>query len=140
MQHRQLIAGICAVTTTWAAVIIGAIGSVVTTFGQIALVKLKVDDPVGASAVHLMGSLWGILSCGIFGLRDNIEHSFSHHDGLVWVRFFNLTDFFMYKEGVFTVLNQNIVIFSQKYTCIDSFFLYFREVVSIYLVYRLWQP
>ena len=77
--------GICAVTTTWAAVIIGAVGACVTTFGQIALVKMKIDDPVGASAVHFVGSLWGILSCGLFGLRDNIEHSFSHYDGLLMV-------------------------------------------------------
>ena len=72
----------------WSAVIIGAVGALVTTFGQIALVKLKIDDPVGASAVHLMGSLWGILSCGLFGLRDNIEYSFSDHDGLVWVCYY----------------------------------------------------
>ncbi|XP_063435834.1 putative ammonium transporter 3 [Mytilus trossulus] len=78
------ITGICAVTTTWAAILIGAVGACVTTFGQIALVKMKVDDPVGAVAVHLMGSLWGILCCGLFGLKDDIEHSFSHHDGLVW--------------------------------------------------------
>ncbi|CAG2207980.1 AMT [Mytilus edulis] len=35
------ITGICAVTTTWAAILIGAVGACVTTFGQIALVKMK---------------------------------------------------------------------------------------------------
>lgn len=77
--------GICAVTTTWAAVTIGAVGACVTIFGQILLIKLKIDDPVGASAIHFMGSIWGMLCCGIFAQKDNIENSFSHENGFVWV-------------------------------------------------------
>ncbi|CAC5366114.1 amt [Mytilus coruscus] len=99
------ITGICAVTTTWAAILIGAVGACVTTFGQIALVKMKVDDPVGAVAVHLMGSIWGILCCGLFGLKDDIEHSFSHHDGLVWGGGF-------YLLGVQTMAAVTIIIWS----------------------------
>ncbi|XP_033750891.1 putative ammonium transporter 2 [Pecten maximus] len=78
------ITGICAVTRTWVAVIIGAIGACVTAGAEALLVRLKIDDPVGATAVHLAGSLWGMISCGLFATKDNVEMSFSFHDGLVW--------------------------------------------------------
>ncbi|OWF45994.1 ammonium transporter 2-like [Mizuhopecten yessoensis] len=78
------ITGICAVTKTWVAVVIGGIGACVTAGAEALLVKLKIDDPVGATAVHLAGSLWGMISCGLFATKDNVERSFSFHDGLFW--------------------------------------------------------
>lgn len=49
------------------AVYIGAIGGVLVVLGVIAFDKLKIDDPVGALAVHLIGGIWGTLAVGIFG-------------------------------------------------------------------------
>ncbi len=46
---------------------IGAIGGVLVVLAVIAFDKLKIDDPVGAIAVHLIGGLWGTLAVGIFG-------------------------------------------------------------------------
>ena len=49
------------------AVYIGAIGGVLVVLAVIAFDKLKIDDPVGALAVHLIGGIWGTLAVGIFG-------------------------------------------------------------------------
>ena len=49
------------------AVIIGLIAGVVIVFGVALIDKLKLDDPVGAVAVHLICGIWGTLAVGIFG-------------------------------------------------------------------------
>jgi len=57
----------CAYVPTWAAVVIGLISGLIVMYG----IKfnewiLKVDDPVGAVAVHGYNGLWGLLAVGIF--------------------------------------------------------------------------
>jgi len=49
------------------AVIIGLIAGVIIVFGVALVDKLKLDDPVGAVAVHLICGIWGTLAVGIFG-------------------------------------------------------------------------
>nr|WP_299486076.1 ammonium transporter [uncultured Allomuricauda sp.] len=49
------------------AVIIGLIAGVVIVAGVALIDKLKLDDPVGAVAVHLICGMWGTLAVGIFG-------------------------------------------------------------------------
>ena len=49
------------------AVIIGIIGGIIIVFAVSLLDKLKLDDPVGAIAVHLGTGIWGTLAVGIFG-------------------------------------------------------------------------
>ena len=49
------------------AVIIGAIAGAIIVFGVALIDKLKLDDPVGAIAVHLICGIWGTLAVGIFG-------------------------------------------------------------------------
>lgn len=49
------------------AIIIGAIGGVITVLAVSLLDRLKLDDPVGAVAVHLFTGMWGTLAVGIFG-------------------------------------------------------------------------
>ena len=48
-------------------VLIGIIGGIVVVFSVALLDKLKLDDPVGAIAVHLGCGIWGTLAVGIFG-------------------------------------------------------------------------
>lgn len=48
-------------------VIIGLIGGAIVVFAVSILDKLKLDDPVGAIAVHLGCGIWGTLAVGIFG-------------------------------------------------------------------------
>ena len=49
------------------AVIIGLIGGAIIVFAVSLLDKLKLDDPVGAIAVHLIAGIWGTLAVGLFG-------------------------------------------------------------------------
>jgi len=48
-------------------ILIGAIAGVLIVVGVALIDKLKLDDPVGAIAVHLICGVWGTLSVGIFG-------------------------------------------------------------------------
>lgn len=50
-----------------AAVLIGLIAGVIIPFSVVMFDKLKVDDPVGATSVHLVCGIWGTLAVGIFG-------------------------------------------------------------------------
>jgi Amt family ammonium transporter len=43
------------------AIVIGAIGAVIATFGAILLEKLRLDDVVGAIPVHLFAGIWGTM-------------------------------------------------------------------------------
>ncbi len=57
----------CDVVDAAGAAIIGAVAGVVVVFGVWLLdYKLRVDDPVGAVAVHMMNGIWGTLAVGLF--------------------------------------------------------------------------
>jgi len=49
------------------AIIIGAIAGAIIVFAVSLIDKLRLDDPVGAIAVHLVCGIWGTLAVGIFG-------------------------------------------------------------------------
>ncbi|APY01290.1 ammonium transporter [Lacinutrix venerupis] len=49
------------------AILIGAIAGAIIVFAVSLIDKLKLDDPVGAIAVHLACGIWGTLAVGIFG-------------------------------------------------------------------------
>ena len=48
------------------AVIIGAVAGIIVVFSVSLFDNLKIDDPVGAISVHLVGGVWGTLAVGIF--------------------------------------------------------------------------
>ncbi len=50
-------------------IIIGGIAGVIIVFGVALIDKIKLDDPVGAIAVHLICGIWGTLAVGIFGAK-----------------------------------------------------------------------
>jgi Amt family ammonium transporter len=57
----------CAFIAPWAAVVVGAIGALVMLLGVSFIeTKLKIDDPVGASSVHGVAGVWGLVAVGIF--------------------------------------------------------------------------
>jgi ammonium transporter, Amt family len=62
------------VVTPTSAVLIGSIAGILIPFAVSLIDKLKLDDPVGAIAVHLVCGIWGTLAVGIFS--TNPEHSF----------------------------------------------------------------
>ncbi len=49
------------------AIIIGAIAGAIIVFAVSFIDRLKLDDPVGAIAVHLVCGIWGTLAVGVFG-------------------------------------------------------------------------
>ena len=55
------------------AVIIGLIAGVIIVFGVALIDRLKLDDPVGAIAVHLICGIWGTLAVGIFGAMASFD-------------------------------------------------------------------
>ncbi len=56
----------CAFVAPWAAIVIGVIGGVLAIEAVFFLEKRKVDDPVGAIAVHGFCGTFGVLAVGIF--------------------------------------------------------------------------
>jgi len=65
----------CAVVDYLGAIIIGVISGAIIVFGVAFLDKIKVDDPVGATPVHLFNGIWGTLAVGLFATPDNFGGS-----------------------------------------------------------------
>ena len=64
----------CDVTDAFGAIVIGAVAGLLVVFGVWLLdYKLKVDDPVGAVAVHMMNGIWGTLATGLFATKTAPE-------------------------------------------------------------------
>ena len=55
------------------AVLIGVIAGVIIVLGVALVDKLRLDDPVGAVAVHLICGIWGTLAVGIFGNLAGVD-------------------------------------------------------------------
>ena len=57
----------CDVTDALGAIVIGAVSGVLVVFGVWLLdEKLRIDDPVGAVAVHCLNGIWGTIAVGLF--------------------------------------------------------------------------
>jgi Amt family ammonium transporter len=56
----------CAFVSPGSALIIGAIAGGMVVFGVIMFDRIKIDDPVGALAVHGLGGIFGTLAVGLF--------------------------------------------------------------------------
>ncbi len=71
------------------AILVGAVAGALVVFSVIAFDRLKLDDPVGATSVHLVCGIWGTLAVGIFS--TNPEHS-------LWIQFVGVAAY-----GLFTI-------------------------------------
>lgn len=56
----------CFLYRAWEAIVIGAIGSFLTCIAMPLFDRFGIDDPVGASAVHGVGGIWGVIAVGLF--------------------------------------------------------------------------
>ena len=57
----------CDVTDAFGSIIIGAVAGLLVCFGVWFLdYKLRIDDPVGAVAVHCLNGIWGTIAVGLF--------------------------------------------------------------------------
>lgn len=65
------------------AVLIGSIAGIIIVLGVALIDKLKLDDPVGAIAVHLICGIWGTLAVGIFGSLAGLNQFISQLIGVV---------------------------------------------------------
>ena len=85
------------------AIIIGAIAGAIIVFAVSFIDKLKLDDPVGAIAVHLICGIWGTLAVGIFGNLAGVDQFISQLIGVG-------------SYAVFCILTSFIIIFTLKKT------------------------
>lgn len=56
----------CFLYHAWEAILIGAIGAFLACITMPMFDKMGVDDPVGASSVHGVCGIWGVLAVGLF--------------------------------------------------------------------------
>ncbi len=70
------------------AILIGSIAGIIIVLAVIILDKLKLDDPVGAIAVHLICGIWGTLAVGIFGDKAGIDQLGSQLIGILAIGVF----------------------------------------------------
>ncbi|GHV25326.1 ammonium transporter [Spirochaetia bacterium] len=72
----------CAVVSPGAAVVIGLIGGILVVLAVEFIDKvLKVDDPVGASSVHLVCGIFGTIAVGIWGNVEGVAVGLLHGGG-----------------------------------------------------------
>ena len=84
-------------------IIIGILAGIIIVLGVALVDKLKLDDPVGAIAVHLICGIWGTLAVGIFGVKAGT-------DQFIW----QLTG--VAAAGAFCIITAFIIIFTLKKT------------------------
>lgn len=56
----------CFLYRAWEALVIGGVGSLLCVLAMPLFDRLGVDDPVGASAVHGVCGIWGVIAVGLF--------------------------------------------------------------------------
>ena len=83
--------------------LVGIISGIIIVFGIALIDKLKLDDPVGAIAVHLICGIWGTLAVGIFGSMAGVEQMVIQLIGVLVV-------------GSFSVISSFIIFFIIKKT------------------------
>ncbi|MGJ7920075.1 ammonium transporter [Neobacillus sp. LXY-4] len=56
----------CAYVSQWSAIIIGVLSGIIVIFATLLIDNLKIDDPVGAVAVHGFNGVFGTIAVGLF--------------------------------------------------------------------------
>ncbi|WP_066017319.1 ammonium transporter [Endozoicomonas atrinae] len=83
----------------WAAAVIGGVAGMVCCLATIVLIRLKLDDVIGAIPVHLAAGAWGSLAVGLFG---NLDVLGTGHDRVtqVSVQFLGVISIFIWSFGI----------------------------------------
>jgi Amt family ammonium transporter len=74
MMLNGVLAGLVAVTAAcgfvapWAAIVIGLVAGAIACVGVLAVERARIDDPIGAVAVHGVAGVWGTLATGLFAV------------------------------------------------------------------------
>ncbi|GAA0880432.1 ammonium transporter [Algoriphagus jejuensis] len=85
-------------------IIIGVVGGALVVFGVVLFDKIKIDDPVGAISVHLVGGVWGTLAVGIFGDLAGFDQVISQLIGIGAVGLFCFVSAFL----IFFILKKTV--------------------------------
>ncbi|XP_072032959.1 putative ammonium transporter 1 [Amphiura filiformis] len=72
----------CNAVSPWGAVIIGSVAGVVYIISSWAVIRIKVDDPLDAVAVHLGGGLWGVIAAPFFSYQTGILTNWNNASGV----------------------------------------------------------
>ena len=73
----------------WAAIVIGFVAGSIAVGGILLVERLRIDDPVGAVAVHGMAGVWGTIATGIFAVPALAENLATGPGGLVYTGSFD---------------------------------------------------
>jgi Amt family ammonium transporter len=74
MMLNGVIAALVAITAAsgfvapWAGIVIGLVAGSIAVLGVLAVERMRIDDPIGAVAVHGMAGVWGTLATGLFAV------------------------------------------------------------------------
>ena len=75
----------CDVCDAFGAIVIGAVAGVLVVFGVWLLdYKLRIDDPVGAVAVHCLNGIWGTIAVGLFATDTAPAFARGYGDGVTF--------------------------------------------------------
>ena len=85
------------------AILVGAIAGIIIVLAVALVDKLRLDDPVGAVAVHLICGIWGTLAVGLFGAMASLDQFLVQLSGVAIV-------------GAFCTLSSFIILFTIKKT------------------------
>ena len=77
------------------AILIGAIAGVIIVLAVALVDRLRLDDPVGAVAVHLICGIWGTLAVGLFGAMASLDQFLTQLTGVAIVGAFCLATSFI---------------------------------------------
>ena len=83
------------------ATLIGIIAGIILPLGVSLIDKLKLDDPVGAIAVHLICGIWGTLAVGVFGAMASVDQFINQLIGVGVI-------------GAFSIICAGIIIYAIK--------------------------
>ena len=95
MMLNGVLAALVAVTAAsgfvapWAAVVIGAVAGAIAVYGVLFVERLRIDDPIGAVAVHGMSGVWGTLATGLFAVPALAANLATGTGGLVYTGSFH---------------------------------------------------
>ncbi len=96
-----ILGGLVAITagadqmTPMNAIVIGGIGGILIVLAVSLVDKMKLDDPVGAIAVHLICGIWGTLAVGLFGKLASSSQFLSQLIGVATYAIFCVTTSFL---------------------------------------------
>lgn len=118
----------CDVADAFGAIVIGVVAGLLVVFGVWLLdYKLRIDDPVGAVAVHMMNGIWGTIAVGLFATNTAPGYSIADASGT------ELTGLFY--GGGFKLLGLQLIGFASvaawTFVTITIVFLVIRATVGL---------